>query len=267
MAEQILPNDQANALSGSTDQTTGLTYPTALEDPWLSAFYRFGHRLNQIASLANNLRPYVDDADSTTLGIRPGRCVIAGRSLDFTGDLLADLDNNDVTFVWLQENAGAPALGSAVDSIGWPDRAHIKLAKVTVAAGGITQVDDMRGSAMLTGAAAYRLEIQSQGSTASPSRVHIAGAGVTDFIRVRVCDDGNYAAASTALIAPAGNTSTAEVVTPGKDLVIQSDPSGLFEIDVTNAAEETVTLRIGPADLSPRQADFAATLQVTHNAA
>lgn len=266
MAEQNLTNNQANALSGSGDPATGLVYPTALEDPWLAAFYRFGHRLNDIASLANNLRPYADDADNTTLGIRPGRCGINGFDMSFAGGTVNALANNNITNVWLYEAAGQPAIGSGLSSSGWPAMAHIKIAQATVAAGAIESITDLRGLAMLHSSISYALSIESQGDTSTPSRIHISGSGEADFIRIRVCDEGGYQNATNATITPAGDSSAAQTLTADKDLVLKSSDAGLFEIDLANPVEESVTLRIGPADLSPRNADYAQSIVVAHAA-
>ena len=49
------------------------------------------------------------------------------------------------TLIWLEDDGGgALQKDSAIDGTGWPANAHIKLAKVTMASGVITLIEDVR---------------------------------------------------------------------------------------------------------------------------
>jgi hypothetical protein len=117
------------------------------------------------------------------------------------------------------------------------------------------------------------MSIAVQGSTGAPSTVEAqlqdTRAAPVDvpkvaFMRFRVTDSGSYANATNATIAPTGGTTTVETVTATKDLILQSDAAGLFEIEITDATVETFTLRIGPAPLQPESCDYDNSQDVAH---
>lgn len=117
------------------------------------------------------------------------------------------------------------------------------------------------------------LSIAFQGSTVAPSlidaqlqdtRAAPVNVAKVAFMRFRVTDVGSYANATNATIAPTGGTTTVETLTALKDLVLQSDAAGLFEIQITDATAETFTLRIAPAAIQPESGDYDNSQDVTH---
>ncbi len=268
MTEKILTDSAAAALHGTTDADTGVVYPSLGVLNWSGPRARADDRLIAVSLLANAFRVFEVDGDTDAIGIRAGRAVIAGVVLTYAGadPAIASLTDNDTTYVWLQDNSGSAQISSAIDGTGWPTTPHIKLAEVTVASGAITGIVDRRAESLFNADVAYTMTINTQGDTGSASRIHIEGAGATDYLRVRVCDSAGYANATNATIAAAGSSSLVETLTASKDLVFKSDSSGLVELDLTDATAETVTLRIGPAPMSARRADYTPTLNVTHAA-
>jgi len=267
MAEKQLTDSAATALAGTTDGTTGVVHPSSGADPWLAAYMRHLDQTRVIATATNNLRVYEVDSNPDAVGVRTGRGVIGGVIYSYAGlDPAVDgLADNDTTYLWAEDNgAGVLQVDSVIDATGWPNMPHIKLAEVTMAAGVITGIIDRRVDLLACQSAQLIPFIQTQGSIASASRIHIQGTFGTHYLRVRACNSGGYANATNATIAAAGATTLAETLTAGKDLVFKSSTTGLFEIDLTDATAETVTLRTGPATLGGPPADHTATLNVTH---
>jgi hypothetical protein len=117
------------------------------------------------------------------------------------------------------------------------------------------------------------LSISFQGSTGAPSLVDAqlqnsratpGNVAKVAFMRFRVTDSGSYANATNALLAAVGGTTIVETLTASKDLVMQSDAAGLFELEITDGTAETFTLRIGPAPLQPESCDYDNSQDVTH---
>lgn len=117
------------------------------------------------------------------------------------------------------------------------------------------------------------LSIAVQGSTGAPSTVEAqlqdtraipVDVAKVAFMRFRVTDLDSYPVATTATIAPTGGTTTVETITALKDLVLQSDAAGLFEIQITDAVAETFTLRLGPATIQPESGDYDNSQDVAH---
>jgi len=155
MAERLLDAQDAAALGGTTDPDTGLPFPTPYADPWLVPFYRFADHLRAVAQLANALRVYPDDASDTTVGVRPGAASLAGARVTYPGGTL-DLAtaNNDLALLWAYDAGGEIGVSFAVDSVGWPDTPHVRLAEVTLDAGRITDITDRRAFALFADHAA-----------------------------------------------------------------------------------------------------------------
>ena len=148
MAEKLLTDDQANALAATTDATTGMTFPTANEDPWLAAYNRQLDQVNAVAVRGNDFRVYeiADNADA--IGVRPGRDLFGSTVLVYAGEEIDGLTDNDTTLVWLYNNAGTATVGTAIDATGWPTIPHRKLAEVTMVSSEITQILDRRGEGL-----------------------------------------------------------------------------------------------------------------------
>ena len=149
MAEKQPTNDEALALSGSTDPdyNTGAPYPTDGQDPWAAAFYKFGKGILRALHLANNLRVFEVEGNADAVGVRPGRCTIASTVYAFSGaDPAVDgLTDNDTTYVWAEDDGGGNLqINSATDGTGWPGGDHFKLAEITMSSGAITDIVDRR---------------------------------------------------------------------------------------------------------------------------
>lgn len=269
MAELQLTDQQATALAGTTDATTGTVYPASGVDPWLPARNRIDSQLLAVALHTNNLRVYEVDGNADAVAVRPGRVVLGNVIYAYAGlDPAVDgLTDNDTTYVWAADNgSGALLVSSAIDGTGWPNAPHVKLAEVTMASGVITGIVDRRPEVLLTQPAQVKPFIQTQGNTGSASRIHIQGPYGVNYLRVRVCNSAGYTNATNATLAAAGSTSAAETLTSNKDIVFKSSAAGLFEIDLTDGTAETVTLRTGPATLGGFPGDYSASLNVTHAA-
>lgn len=250
---------------GTRHAGTGLLYPPENLNPHTMAMYNAMKHLADSCFFDYQVKE--DDANNTTIAILPGRAVIDGVVLVYAGGTvdLAAL-NNDTAYVWVTDNAGSPQIGSGADASGWPSVPHIKLAEVTLASGVITGIVDRRREFALEAEVDYQLTIETQGDTGSPSTISISGAAEVDFLRVRVADEDGFADATNATIAAGTNTTAVETITATKDLILKSHTDGTFKVDLTNATAETVTLRVGPAPLSPRKANYTNTLDVTHAA-
>lgn len=148
MAIDELSADQAEALAGTQDATTGVTYPANGLQPYYLWLIQTLSKL--AAASAGTLRVVKDDASATTARVMPGRASISGTALDYAGGTL-DLGpyNNDTVYVWLYDDGNGGAVDTAAAGTGWPSGGHIKLAEVTVSAGAITDVLDRRFETML----------------------------------------------------------------------------------------------------------------------
>lgn len=284
MAIKDLTSTQIEALVGTRHETAGFEYPANGLQPyyqWLMS------TLDQLAkSAVGTLRVDHDDASATSVRVMPGRAWVNGVVVTYDGGAFElGAFNNDTAYVWLEDGGGAQGqIGIDNDAAGWPAGAHLRLAEVSLAAGEVTQILDRRVETMLgvgvdpQGAGqlpAYSMTIDTQGSVSVPSTAAIQFTDVygqvlseVDYLRVRVCDGGQYGNATNATIAAnsgvGGGTTAVETITANKDLILQSDAAGLFGVDVADAVAETVTLRIGPAGVSGRRADYGRTLDVTH---
>jgi len=150
--ERILTELEASAMFGSTDAQTGVTIPGVFTSPWGRDRNRTDARLIDVARLGNNFRVYLVDANDDAIGIRAGRCTIAGVVLVYAGaDPAVDgLTDDDTTLVWVYDDSGTATIGSG-DA--WPTDPHVKLAEVTMADGEITTILDRRAEAVFQVAA------------------------------------------------------------------------------------------------------------------
>jgi hypothetical protein len=289
MAIQELSTSEIDALTGTRHALAGFAYPAIGLQPYYEWLVRTLHLLGEAS--AGGLKVNRDDQSNTGVLVTPGRATLAGVALAYAGETL-DLAsfNNDTAILWLYDDAGEAAVGVGSDAGGWPVVPHIKLAEVTLAAGQVTDILDRRleslfsadlapgavaaaalADALADGLVTYALNAATQGSTSSPSTITIEARdaqgnpiGQVDYLRVRVCDEDGYSDATNATLAAGANTTVVQTVTTDKDLILKSHTDGTFELDLTNATAETVTLRIGPAALSSRRAEYTPTLDVTH---
>ena len=110
------------------------------------------------------------------------------------------------------------------------------------------------------------IAIETQGSTGGASTLTFTRRGKAEafFVRVRVCDNAGYADATNATIAAGTNTTVVETVTATKDLIFKSHTDGVVRVDITDGTAETVTVRMGPAPLTPLECSYESTQQLTH---
>lgn len=157
MSEKLLTDDEALALSGTTDAATGLVHTTVGQFNHAADRKRVDDQVRRVALLANNLRVYEVEGNADAIGVRPGRCQLAGVAYSYAGlDPAVDsLANNDTTYIWAEDDGGgALQIDSAIDATGWPSNPHLKLAEVTLAAGVITSIVDRRADASMNQPAA-----------------------------------------------------------------------------------------------------------------
>lgn len=279
MAVQMPSAAEIEGLVGTRHPVAGIEYPHMGMQPYYQWLLSSLHLLAEAS--AGGLRVSRDDASDTAIAISPGRATLNSDALIYPGGV-SDLAvfNNDTAFIWLDSAGGVATIGQGSLASGWPVDPHIKLAEVVLSAGGIDEIIDRRFEAIfkegvdasVSGALArYTLTIATLGSTATPSVVFIGSydlnglpmSGV-DYLRVRVGDAGGYGVAANATISPGTNTTAEDVFTAGKDMVFRSHTDGGFNVVVSNAIAETVTLRVGPAPLSSKRADYTAQIDITH---
>ncbi len=139
---EIYPDDQA-LLALTHDADTGVPYiPTGLS-PYYIAFRRMLHRLLRAAERANDLRVYADNAMS--VGVRPGRCMIASQPVAFSGATNLAVPPNATTWLWL-DMSGEIQQGEAFPG---NRSTFLPLAKIATNDDAITALTDHRGEAFL----------------------------------------------------------------------------------------------------------------------
>lgn len=279
MVVQMPSAAEIEGLVGTRHPVAGIEYPHMGLQPYYQWLLSSLHLLAEAS--AGGLRVSRDDASDTTIAISPGRATLNSEVLVYPGGV-SDLAvfNNDTALIWLFGAGGVATIGEGSLASGWPVGPHIKLAEVVLLAGGIDEILDRRfeaifkdgADASVSGAlASYTLMATTSGSTAIPSVVFIRSydlidlplSGV-DYLRVRVCDAGSYGIAANATITPGTNTTAEDVFLAGKDMALRSHTDGGFNVVVSNAIAETVTLRVGPAPLSSKRADYTAQIDITH---
>ena len=115
-----------------------------------------------------------------------------------------------------------------------------------------------------------KMSISFQGDHTTPSRVQIqlqdaVGNDLAEqyYLRVRVVNNNGYLVATHATMSAYIGT-LVETLTTGKDLILQSDASGLIEVTCTDATAETFQVCIGAPDLCPPFANFNNSQTVVH---
>jgi hypothetical protein len=277
MAVKDLTSSEVAALANTRHALSGVKFLALGESDYHNMFMNALHLLSRESAAWAMVHD--DDAAGTTVRVMPCRALLDGVTLVYAGGTISlAAYNNDVAYVWVEDDgAGAAQIAADSDANGWPSTPHIKLAEVTLASGAVTAILD-RSQEHKLGVAGiampgYDLSIETQGDTGTPSVVLMqlrdeGGNAIrqVNYLRVRVCDVAGYQAATNATIAPGTNTTEAEEVTAGKELILQSHTDGSFRIDLTNGTAETVMLRIGEAPLTHPRADCGTTLDVTHAA-
>ncbi|NBC10753.1 MAG: hypothetical protein GVY24_03340 [Planctomycetes bacterium] len=177
---ELDPADSA-LLALDQDAATGVAYIPTGQSPYHLHFRRMLHRLLRAAERANDLRVYQTDA--LGLGVRGGRCVIAGQPREVAPVEGITVNADTTTHVWLDANgniitgeAGLPA-----------DRtAFLPLARVVTDAEAIQSIDDLRGEAFLQAPSLAALHL-----AATPGEINQAldgiGAAVTAAALSALC--------------------------------------------------------------------------------
>ena len=279
MAIQELSLSEIESLVGTRHAVTGVEYPANGLQPYYRWLVSALHLLAEAS--AGAVRVGRDDANETTVRVSPGRATLNGIILVFAGEE-RDLAifNNDTAYVWLYDDGGVASVGVGASGGGWPVFAHIKLAEVILASGGIVEILDRRHETIVRGGVdpgvggvlvRYSLEQIVQGDVGSYSTVKVSALDLLDnpvaeeaYLRVRVCDQGGYGVAANATIAGSGGTAVVETIVAGKDLVVKSDAGGVFHLDVADAVAETVTVRVGAGVVSSMRGDYSSVLDITH---
>ncbi len=116
--EQLTP-EQIDELVGTRHATTGIEYPAEGLQPYYQWLVRALHALAERS--AGALCVAEDDVNATTVNIAPGRASISSVVLDYAGGAI-DLSsyNNDIAYLWLEDNAGSASIAHASDASGWP---------------------------------------------------------------------------------------------------------------------------------------------------
>ena len=135
--------DDATLLTLQQDARTGVEYIPTGKSPYHLEFRKLLYRLLRATERANDLRVYQDG--DLTVGVRPGRALIAATPLPFDGTTGLSLATNTTTQIWL-DAAGDLQTGSALPT----DRStFLPLAEVTTDTTHITGLVDRRGETLL----------------------------------------------------------------------------------------------------------------------
>lgn len=160
--------DDAELLALAADAHTGAEYIPTGTTPYYLEFRRLMHRTLLAAARANDLRVYPDG--DLTVGIRAGRCVIAGSPIEFAGQTQLPLTPSQTVDLYLdasgspqQSSGGLPASRSQ----------FLPLARITTDASSIVAIVDLRGEAFLAAPTAVL-----DGVTASADELNQALEGI-----------------------------------------------------------------------------------------
>jgi len=151
MSETDLTASAADALSGTTDSDTDLTYPAIGESTYYTTMYRLIHRLLAVARTpGNELRAYKDG--EMTFGVRPGRLALGTTMVAHAGCAEQALTNNAANYVYLTVADLLAGDSVTVSTAGFPTDGtlHVPLAAIVTSAGAFDHADitDHRGRAV-----------------------------------------------------------------------------------------------------------------------
>jgi len=156
MTEIALTDEQANALSGTTDAQTDIVFPTIGESPYHTTLYRLLSRVLTLAKSVNALRVYADG--DLTFGVRPGNASGGSATYTCAGATSQALTDDSTNCIYLVINGAN--LDLTVNTTGLPDPAttpHLPLATIdtgTASIGGVSgsyaaaDITDLRGRAI-----------------------------------------------------------------------------------------------------------------------
>ena len=144
---EITP-EQIDQLIDTRDAATGIAFPRRGLQPYFNWLIQ---TLAQLAAAsAGDLRPGLADTSATRLWIAPGRCALDGAARAWPGgELELATFNNSTALVWARASEQGLAIDAADASEGWPRTPHLRLARVTLQAGAIASVEDLRFETVL----------------------------------------------------------------------------------------------------------------------
>ena len=178
----VFPSDVAvEGLDGTTHQRTGLVHvpkgagPTSVPSLEVQV-NRNLDRLHALVTESNALRAV--DEGALLVGIYPGFYTLGGTSKEFDGFTGQSLTDNAVNWLWI--DAGN-ALALSTSAFPADLDTFVPVAKVTTAAGDITEIEDRRGAArIIVGGASATMGTDAISFTIDQNNV---GAGVTTDVR------------------------------------------------------------------------------------
>ena len=165
------PSDSA-LLALAEDSVTGVPYIPTGKSPYYLEFRQLLHRLLRVCERANDLRVYQDG--DLTIGVRAGRCVIAGLPIDFAGSSEVAITPDMTTWFWLDHTG---TLQSSTTSLPADRTTFLPLAKVAANDNLIESLVDLRGQAFL-----QATSLASLGVTATSSEINQALSGITSKV-------------------------------------------------------------------------------------
>jgi len=171
--------DDAALLALTDDPNTGVEYIPTGQSPYYLEFRKLIQRLSLAAARANDLRVYQDG--DLSVGVRPGRCLIDNTPLQFAGTTAVSLDNNQTTYLWLDD---AATIQTSTTSLPADRTTFIPLAEVTAAAGAITSITDLRAEAMLAAS-----NLAALGVTAAAASINQALDGINPTVDADALND------------------------------------------------------------------------------
>ncbi len=135
--------DDATLLASTVDLDTGAPYIPTGQSPYHLTFRKMLQRMLLASARANDLRVYQDG--DLTIGVRAGRCRIAGDVVDFESDQQLAITPSDTTYIWI-DDTGALML----DTAGLPSdgSAHLPLAQVVADSEAVTTITDLRSQTL-----------------------------------------------------------------------------------------------------------------------
>ena len=152
MSELDLTPAAADALSGTTDAGTDLTFPAIGESTYYTTMYRLIRRLLTLAvTPGNQLRVYPDG--EMTFGVRGGEIPVGTTMVSYAGCTGQALTNNQTNYVYLTVADLLAGDSVTVNTTGFPTDGsfHVPLATIVTAAGAYSHSDltDYRGRSIL----------------------------------------------------------------------------------------------------------------------
>lgn len=171
------PSDAA-LLAIEKDEMTGVEYIPTGKSPYYLEFRKLLYRLLLATRRANDLRVF-EDGD-LSVGVRAGRCMIDGTSVNYAGVNEHAVVDDDTTWIWLDDNGDLQS-----DTEGLPEAQgqYIPLAKIVTLGGSISELEDLRGDVFLNTTGLGGL-----GLSATAEEINQALAGISGSVTASTLD-------------------------------------------------------------------------------